>query len=94
MTNAKNDVPASVIKEFAVELASPLANIINCSVKRGEYPEIWKLETATPVPKVYPPKKVTELRKISSLRKFSKIIAKIIGECTKATINKLVACFL
>ena len=76
----KDDIPAIIIKEFAVELSSPLADIINCSVKRGEYADIWKVETVTPVPKVFPPKKVSELRKISSLKNFSKITEKIILE--------------
>ena len=70
VSTVKDDIPATIIKEFAVELSSPLADIINCSIKRGEYANIWKVETVTPVPKVYPPKKVTELRKISSLKIF------------------------
>lgn len=66
-STVKDDVPASIIKEFAVELSTPLADIINCSVERGEYANIWKIETVTPVPKEYPPKKLNKLRKISGL---------------------------
>ena len=62
VSTIKDDIPAKIIKEFAVELSSPLADVINCSIHRGEYANIWKVETVTPVPKVYPPKKLTELR--------------------------------
>ena len=82
-TNActvKDDIPSRIIKEFAVELSTPLADVINCSVKNGEFADIWKIETVTPVPKVYPPKTVAELRKISGLKNFSKITEKIIGD--------------
>ena len=51
----KGDVPAKIIKEFAPELSSPMEDIISCMVRRGEYPNIWKLETVTPAPKVHPP---------------------------------------
>ena len=76
----KDDIPAKVIKEFAPELAEPLADVINCMVKRGEFPDIWKLEMVTPAPKVHPPTKIEDLRKISGLKNFSKVAEKIIGE--------------
>ena len=79
-STVKNDVPASIIKEFAAELSTPLADIISCSISRGEYANIWKLETVTPVPKVYPPKTLNDLRKISGLLNFSKITEKHIGD--------------
>jgi hypothetical protein len=50
-----NDIPAKVIKQFALELAPSLANIINTSIIRGEFANLWKLETVTPVQKVFPP---------------------------------------
>ena len=50
-----DDMPAKVIKMFALELSPPLADIINTSVRRGEFANLWKLETVTPVPKVFHP---------------------------------------
>ena len=88
VSTVKDDIPAKIIKEFAVELSSPLADVINCSIQRGEYADIWKVETVTPVPKVYPPKNLTELRKISSLKNFSKIAEKIIGDWMIADMKK------
>ena len=79
-STVKNDVPASIIKEFAAELSAPLADIINCSVTRGEYANIWKIETVTPIPKEYPPKTVDKLRKISGLLNFGKVTEKFIGD--------------
>jgi hypothetical protein len=54
-STVKDDIPAKIIKEFACELSDPLADVINCMVERGEFPNIWKLEMVTPAPKVYPP---------------------------------------
>ena len=40
---------------FALELAPHLADIINTSIVRGKLANLWKLETVTPVPKVFSP---------------------------------------
>ena len=47
---------------------------------QGTYPDIWKLEAVTPVPKVYLPEKVKDLRKISGLLNLSKILDKVLSE--------------
>ena len=79
-SSVKEDILAKIIKEFAPKLSAPLADILNCMVKRGEFPHIWKLEMVTPAPKVYPPTTVNDLRKISGLTNFSKIAEKILGD--------------
>ena len=63
-STVKDDIPAKIIKEFAPELAVPFADILNCMVTRGEYPDIWKLEMVTPVPKKHPTMEISDLRKI------------------------------
>ena len=75
----KDDVPAKLIKECAFELSFPLTNLINSCILDGIYPNIYKIEIVTPVPKVYPTNTVNELRKISGLKNFSKIMEKIIS---------------
>ena len=80
VSTVKDDIPSKIIEEFDVELSIPLADIIKCTVKSGEYANIWKIETVTPVPKVYPPNTVAELSKISGLKKLSKITEKTIGD--------------
>ena len=48
------DFPAKLCKHFAAYLAEPLADILNTSVGRGEYPKIYKFGICTPVPKRRP----------------------------------------
>ena len=74
------DFPAKLIKQFAAYLAEPLADILNTSVRRGEYPQIYKFEISTPVPKVYPPQNTSQLRNISGLLTFDKVMEKLIAE--------------
>ena len=74
------DFPAKLSKHFAAYLAEPLADIINTSVRRGEYPKIYKFEQCTPVPKVYPTLKTSQLRNISGLFHFDKIFEKLLAQ--------------
>ena len=48
------DIPWKIIREFSVELSTPLSNIFNSATLGGVWPNIWKCEVVTPVPKVYP----------------------------------------
>ena len=52
----------------------------NVSLKRGEYPRVYKFEVCTPVPKVNPPQNVTQLRNISGLPIFDKIYEKLLAQ--------------
>ena len=72
----KDDIPAKVIKEFACELATPVTDIINTMVRLGQYPNIWKVEMVSPVPKIYPPETMNDLRKITGLKNVSKVSEK------------------
>ena len=74
------DVPAKLLKYFAAYLAEPLTDILNTSVRRGEYPKIYKFETSTPVPKVHPTKNLSQLRNISGLFNFDKVFEKLLAE--------------
>ena len=67
------DVPMQIICECAEELSYPLSNIINRSFTHGEYPDLWKIEIVTPVPKVFPPKNPSQLRKIAGTKNLSLI---------------------
>ena len=67
------DFPARLIKQFAAYIAEPLTAIFNCSLLRGEYPEIYKFEICTPVPKVQPTQTTAQLRNISGLLHFDRI---------------------
>ena len=74
------DFPAKLSKRFAAYIAEPLTDIINTSIRDGQYPEIYKKEVCTPVPKSYPPEKISNLRNISGLLVFDKITEKLISE--------------
>ena len=74
------DIPMRLISEFSFELSRPIAHIVNCCFTQGIYPDIWKLEYVTHVPKVHPPENLSDLRRISGLLSLSKITDKIIAE--------------
>ena len=76
----KGDIPAKILKEFAVEISEPLSFVINNAIKEGVYPDIFKAEKITPVPKVHPPTKVKELRKISGTLNLSLITEKVLSD--------------
>ena len=59
------DVPWRIIKEFSIEISTPLSNIYNSSTLAGVWPKMWKHEYITPAPKVFPPISTDDLRKIS-----------------------------
>ena len=73
-------MPPLLIRKFAKQIPIPLVDIINFSVKYGQWSKIYKKESVTPVPKTYPPKSPNDLRNISGLLTFNKIMEKMIGE--------------
>ena len=48
------DIPPKIIKKFAKQIAVPLSDIINSSIKEGIWPKKWKSEIVTPIAKVMP----------------------------------------
>ena len=67
------DIPSKIIKEFAEYLCVPLTDIINSSLRLGQWPSCYKKETITPIPKEYPVLTIDMLRPISALLTFNKI---------------------
>ena len=74
------DVPPKIIKMCAEQISVPLTKIINSSISSGIWPDSWKIESVTPVPKVHPPNFFKDLRNISGLVIFNKIQEKLITE--------------
>ena len=68
-SSVKGDIPAKLLKHFAYQVAIPFTDIINSSIKESCWPDIFKLEVVTPIPKVPKPKTIDELRNISGLLK-------------------------
>ena len=73
-STVKGDIPTKIIKMFGYELSFPLSNIFTRCCTAGEYPNIWKIEMVTPVPKKFPPELPKDLRKISGTLNFFKAV--------------------
>ena len=69
----RGDLPKNVVKEFSVELSTPLEIIFNTITSKAEYPRQWIREYQTPIPKQYPPGSEDDVRNISCTPFFSKI---------------------
>ena len=74
------DIPPKLIRLFAAEMSVPLCDIINCSIRLGAWAKLYKSESVTPVPKIFPPKTVEDLRNISGLLTFDKVAETMIAE--------------
>ena len=74
------DIPWKIIREFSVELAEPLCNIFNSASLVGTWPQLWKHEIVTPIPKKFPPKSKEDLRRISGTKNFSKVYEALLSE--------------
>ena len=74
------DIPANIIKRFSKYLCVPLCNIINTCITDGKWPQMYKTEAITPIPKKFPPTEVSMLRPTSFLYFFERIMESLIGE--------------
>ena len=72
-STVKGDIPVKILKEFAANISEPLTHVYNSSLLQGKYPNIYKYEICTPVPKKYPVANMDEIRNISGLLTADKI---------------------
>ena len=63
---------------FSTKISKPLTQIINNCIQQGVWPEIFKSEIVTPVPKVPVPKNRDDLRNISGLMNLNKVMEKLV----------------
>ena len=77
-SNVKGDIPADLLKLFSDKLAKPVTDLINHAIKQGRWPDIFKMEIVTPIPKKFPPQDINQLRNISGLLNLDKIAEKLI----------------
>ena len=68
------DLPNKLRKKYSIFIASPLADIFNSCLSQNVFPEIWKLEYVTPIQKLTPAKKISDLRKIALSSDYSKLL--------------------
>ena len=84
------DFPRKILKEYAVELATPFSDITNCSLKTEKFPDQYKKAIIVPIPKVNPPRSLSDLRPISKTSIGGKIIEKrLMMELEEDIKNKL-----
>ena len=79
-SNVVGDIPAKILKTFSTELSKPVSIVINSAIMQGVWPDIFKLEIVTPVPKEFPPKNIDQLRNISGLLNLDKVAEKLISK--------------
>ena len=74
------DLPDILRNECAIDLAEPMTDIVNSCLTQGTFPEFWRREWVTPVPKIAEPENMSDLRKIASTSDYSKIFEKFLME--------------
>ena len=70
------DLPDTLRKECSLDLAEPMQDIINCCLRDGRFPRLWKREWVTPVPKLRQGEELKtcdDVRKVASTSDFAKI---------------------
>ena len=72
-------MPGRILKEFACELSTPVADILNASLREGCVPQMWKDATVVPVPKEMPAT-ITKLRPISLTALLAKVCEGIVSK--------------
>ena len=87
-SNVKGDIPAKILKLCSAQLVKPITNLINASLRQGVWPDIFKLEIVTPVPKQIPTKNLDQLRNISGLLNLDKIAEKLISKIIISDMRK------
>ena len=84
------DLPHKLLDEFTPEFAFPFCDIVNCAIRTGVFPEAYKKAEVVPIPKVNPPRSLSDLRPISKTPIGGKIIEKVLmAELEKYVKGKL-----
>ena len=69
-----DDLPKTILQEFAIELAAPFTDIINCALRTKKFPEAYKKAEIIPLPKCNPPTELSDLRPIAYQKLQSEVI--------------------
>ena len=69
----RGDIFPSLVSRSADVLAVPLTNIYNTISTTATWPQLWKTEFVTPIPKTSLPQSANDLRNISCTMLFSKV---------------------
>ena len=69
----RGDIFPLLVNQVAASLSLPLSNIYNRITDTGSWPDTWKVEYVTPIPKTSLPAGPDDLRNISCTQLFSKV---------------------
>ena len=69
-----------IIRDLAHPLSTPLKDLFNFSLEKGQVPIIWKQANVTPIFKKDDPSEVSNFRPISLLSRVGKALEKIVHE--------------
>ena len=69
-----DSIPSWIIREYAIELAEPMAKIFNQSLSSSKVPTLWKDADLTPVPKTQAVICENELQSIALTASLSKVV--------------------
>ena len=84
------DLPKKLLQEFSPEFSTPFCDIINCAIRTGIFPDAFKKAEIITIPKVNPPRSLSDLRPISKTAICGKIIEKVMmSELQKDVKGKL-----
>ena len=72
------DFPQKILQEFTVEFTTPFCDILNCALRTNTFPDAFKKAEIIPIPKINPPRSLSDLRPISKTPIGGKIIEKVI----------------
>lgn len=82
-----SDLPIRLIREFADELASPLAHLFNSCLRDSVFPNVWKTATVVPIPKEKNITSLDKLRPISLTPIFARVFESFIAQWILADIS-------
>ena len=69
-----------IIKKHSSVVQVPVTHVVNCSIRRNEFPEPWKKAIINPIHKSSSPDLVSNYRPISILPALSKILEKTVAK--------------
>ena len=81
------DICPDLVTKFSDLLAIPLTSIFNQTLGSREWPELWKMESVTVIPKNSCPSSLGELRNLSCTPLFSKVMESFVLDRIKSEVS-------
>ena len=82
LSRVDGDLPRQIASGAAKTLSKPLTVIYNNCFLERQWPEVWKIETVVPIPKIPTPLTVNDIRPISMTPLWSKLLESFVATYT------------